>query len=61
MRYRDVARALEAEGWTVIRQTGSHVIFEREGRICPVPNHGSKDLKIGTVASIERITGVKLR
>jgi|GEM_PF-1983624 len=40
MRYREVARALEAEGWTAMRQTGSHVIFERDGRICPVPNHG---------------------
>ena len=61
MRYREVARALEAEGWSVIRQTGSHVIFERDGRICPVPNHSGKDLKFCTVVSIERITGVKLR
>lgn len=57
---REVLKLLKLEGWEVLRQKGSHVIMVKDGRICPVPNHGKKDLAIGTVKSIERITGVKL-
>ncbi|MFH5927184.1 type II toxin-antitoxin system HicA family toxin [Roseomonas xinghualingensis] len=54
--------AIEADGWFEVAQEGSHKQFKhpaKRGR-ATVP-HPSKELPIGTVKSIERQTGVKLR
>jgi predicted RNA binding protein YcfA (HicA-like mRNA interferase family) len=58
---RDVIKALEAEGWLVVAQKGSHVQFKhtmKPGRVT-VP-HPKKDLPIGTLRSIEKQAGLKL-
>jgi predicted RNA binding protein YcfA (HicA-like mRNA interferase family) len=56
---KEVIRALEADGWYRVGQTGSHVHFKhdtKKGKVpCPV-----KDLPIGTLKSIEKASGVKL-
>lgn len=55
-------RALERDGWYRVGQTGSHVHFMHEtkpGKVT-VP-HPVKDLPIGTLKSIEKASGVKLR
>jgi predicted RNA binding protein YcfA (HicA-like mRNA interferase family) len=57
-----IVRALEAAGWTRVAQRGSHLQFkhpERHGRVT-VP-HPSKDVPIGTLRSIEKQSGIKLR
>jgi predicted RNA binding protein YcfA (HicA-like mRNA interferase family) len=57
-----VIRTLEADGWYQVGQTGSHVHFKHDtkrGKIT-VP-HPVKDLPIGTLKSIEKASGVKLR
>jgi predicted RNA binding protein YcfA (HicA-like mRNA interferase family) len=62
MNSRDVIRAIEADGWRLKRVTGDHHHFshpERPGLVT-VP-HPIKDIKIGTLKSIERQSGVKLR
>jgi predicted RNA binding protein YcfA (HicA-like mRNA interferase family) len=62
MNSRDVIAALEAEGWTLKRVTGSHHHYmhaQRSG-IVTVP-HPKRDLPIGTLRSIEKQSGVKLR
>ncbi|MEM7399085.1 MAG: type II toxin-antitoxin system HicA family toxin [Pseudomonadota bacterium] len=59
---KNVIRALEADGWYKVGQTGSHVHFKHEtkrGKIT-VP-HPVKDLPIGTLKSIEKASGIKLR
>lgn len=59
---RDVIRASEADGWRLKRVTSDHHHFshpERPGLVT-VP-HPVKDIKIGTLKSIERQSGVKLR
>jgi predicted RNA binding protein YcfA (HicA-like mRNA interferase family) len=43
-------RALEREGWTRIRQTGSHVRLERHGFHVTVPLH--RPVKRGTLVQI---------
>ena len=53
------ARLMEA-GWILKRIHGSHHIFAKDGRRCPVPIHGNADLPLGTLASIRRITGLRL-
>jgi predicted RNA binding protein YcfA (HicA-like mRNA interferase family) len=47
-------RALEADGWKVVRQRGSHVRLKKAGRrfALVVPFH--KELKKGTLAGILR-------
>ena len=62
MNSRTIIAAIEADGWTKVGQKGSHVQFKhptKPGKVT-VP-HPEKDLPIGTVKSIERQAGVKLR
>ena len=59
---REVIRRLQADGWRLERVTGSHHHFKHHHKrgIVTVA-HPQKDVKIGTLRSIERQSGVKLR
>jgi predicted RNA binding protein YcfA (HicA-like mRNA interferase family) len=62
MRSREVIAALERAGWQQVRQKGSHVQFKhptRPGRVT-VP-HPNPNLPVGTLKSIEKQSGLKLR
>ena len=48
----DIGRELD-------RISGSHHIFIKDHRICPVPIHGKRDLAAGTLARIRKITGIR--
>ena len=61
MNAREVMERLKAEGWVLRRVAGSHHIFEKDGRKVPVPAHGARDLAAGTLAAIQRQTGVSLK
>lgn len=62
MNGREVIRRLQEAGFEVARIRGSHHIMKKEGvRPFPVPVHGNRDLPIGTLRSIERLSGVRLR
>ena len=52
----DIIKALQNLGFTVARQSGSHVVLKRNGVGCVVPNH--KEVKIGTVNGLLRQAGV---
>jgi len=56
----EVLRRLKAEGWQVLRVRGSHHRMGKGALRTTVTVHGHRDLKPGTLASIERQTGVKL-
>jgi len=48
---RQIIKILEANGFQVARQRGSHIIFRhtKTGQVVPVPLHGgNKSLPIGT-------------
>jgi predicted RNA binding protein YcfA (HicA-like mRNA interferase family) len=62
MNSRDIIRALERDGWKQVRVTGSHFHFRHPTKpgVVTVP-HPRRDVPIGTVRSIERQSGVKLR
>jgi len=57
---REVCRILERHGFIEVRQRGSHVVMQQripEGTVTvPVPDH--PELKIGTLLSIIRQSGV---
>jgi predicted RNA binding protein YcfA (HicA-like mRNA interferase family) len=62
MRSRDVIAALEGDGWYEVARKGSHVQFKhpkKPGRTT-VP-HPERDIPLGTLRSIERQSGIKLR
>ena len=62
MNSRAVIAALEAAGWYVVATVGSHFQLrhpEKPGRVT-VP-HPRRDIAIGTLRSIEKQAGLKLR
>lgn len=62
MKSRDVIKAMEADGWALKRVTGSHHHYMHPTKpgITTVP-HPQKDLPLGTLKSIEKQSGLKLR
>ncbi|PBB24619.1 addiction module toxin, HicA family [Mesorhizobium sp. WSM4312] len=62
MKSADVIKALEADGWYEVARKGSHAQFKHKkkaGRVT-VP-HPKRDIPLGTLRSIERQSGLKLR
>jgi len=59
---REIIRLLEKAGWREVRATGSHHHFRHPSRpgTVTVP-HPVKDTPPGTLKSIERQSGMKLR
>jgi predicted RNA binding protein YcfA (HicA-like mRNA interferase family) len=59
---REVIRRLEAAGWRLARVAGSHHHFKhpRKPGLVTIA-HPQRDVKIGTLRSIERQSGVRLR
>jgi predicted RNA binding protein YcfA (HicA-like mRNA interferase family) len=57
---RDVCKILEAQGFSEVRQRGSHVVMQKRSgnttTTVPVPDHS--ELKIGTLSSIIRQSGL---
>ena len=60
MNGKEIIKKLKKAGWHVIRIASSHHILSNGTKKATVPVHGKKDVKIGTVKSIEKQTGVKL-
>ena len=62
MNSRQLIKALKKDGWKEVRVTGSHHHFQhptKSGTVT-VP-HPKKDLPLGTLKSIEKQCGLKLR
>lgn len=59
---REIIKKLRADGWFEVAQAGSHKQFkhsEKAGRVTvPYPR---KEVPIGTLKSIEKQAGIKLR
>ncbi|MYC31612.1 MAG: addiction module toxin, HicA family [Chloroflexi bacterium] len=62
MHSREVIRLLEDNGWYVDRIAGSHHQMKHHTQAATVPvQHPRKDVPIGTLRNIERLSGVRLR
>jgi predicted RNA binding protein YcfA (HicA-like mRNA interferase family) len=58
LKVRELVRALERAGFRLVRQSGSHAIYERDnGRFANVPTH-SGDVPPGTLRNILKTTGI---
>jgi predicted RNA binding protein YcfA (HicA-like mRNA interferase family) len=60
-KFREVRRALRAEGWGKVRQAGSHETWESPdgSRAVTVAGKNSDTVPAGTLAAIRRATGLK--
>jgi mRNA interferase HicA len=59
MKFNELHRMVQRNGWMVIRQSGSHVIYEKNGKRYPVPDHGSKELSKPLELRIKKEMGLK--
>jgi len=62
MHSRDVIRLLETDGWKEVARKGSHAPFKhpvKKGRVT-VPDP-KRDLPVGTLRSIEKQSGIRIR
>jgi predicted RNA binding protein YcfA (HicA-like mRNA interferase family) len=55
-----LCKILEQHGWRLQRISGSHYIYEKDGveAIAVVPVHANRDMRIGTLKTILRATGL---
>jgi predicted RNA binding protein YcfA (HicA-like mRNA interferase family) len=63
MTAREVKKILAQAGWTFV-SGGEHQTkaVSPDGKVkVPIPEHGGKDITIGTLKAIEKLTGVALR
>ena len=59
MKYSEFHRLILRNGWVKIRQSGSHVLYEKDGTSKSVPNHGSKEIAEGLRLRLQKDMGLK--
>jgi Predicted periplasmic or secreted lipoprotein len=59
MKSSEFHRKVRRNGWRHIRTEGSHYIYEKDGRIYPVPYHGAKEIGKGLEKKMTREMGLK--
>ena len=58
---RELEKIIQADGWTAVKQSGSHKHYKhpsKSGKVT-LPFHGHKDLNIKTVNTILKQAGLK--
>lgn len=58
---KELLRVLKKNGFTLKSQKGSHKKLIKDEKTVIVPDHGKDEIPIGTLKSIERQSGLKLR
>ncbi|MCR4564823.1 MAG: type II toxin-antitoxin system HicA family toxin [Bacteroidales bacterium] len=59
MKHDEFHKWIEMNGWTYLRKTGSHVIYQKGPRTYPVPYHRGKEVGTGLLRKITREMGLK--
>lgn len=61
--FRTIEKKVTADGWELARVHGSHFQFRKTGVSKPlvIPNHGGRDISVGVLKQLEKITGLSLR
>jgi predicted RNA binding protein YcfA (HicA-like mRNA interferase family) len=60
VRSNQLLKALESVGFREVNRTGSHVKLRRGSQIAIVPDHGSKDVPLGTLRSVLKQAGLSI-
>ncbi|NJD37146.1 MAG: addiction module toxin, HicA family [Geobacter sp.] len=61
MNGKEIIKKLKALGWKIKSINGSHHQMIKDGVKVTVPVHGTHDVKIKTLLTIEKQSGVKLK
>ncbi|MEI6214994.1 MAG: type II toxin-antitoxin system HicA family toxin [Desulfuromonadales bacterium] len=61
MNGKEIIKKLKALGWQMKSVNGSHHQMIKDGVKVTVPVHGTRDVKIRTLLSIEKQSGVNLK
>lgn len=59
MKSKEFHRLIRKNGWKHVRTSGSHYIYEKNGKVEPVPYHGSKEMGEGLRKSLIKRMGLK--
>lgn len=61
--FRKIEKRIVANGWVLIRINGSHYQYKHPENLntITIPNHNGKDLSIGVIKNLEKVTGLSLR
>ncbi|MCD6259243.1 MAG: type II toxin-antitoxin system HicA family toxin [Helicobacteraceae bacterium] len=57
---KEVLKILKANGFVKKSQKGSHIKLVKGDRMVIVPDHGKRDIPIGTLKNIEKSSEIKL-
>jgi predicted RNA binding protein YcfA (HicA-like mRNA interferase family) len=57
---KEVVKILQQAGFSIKRQTGTHIIMKKDEKMVVVPIH-HETMPIGTLKSIEKQSGIKFR
>ena len=61
MKTTEFHKLVRANGWKVLRQTGSHIIYQKGSMSYPVPYHGAKELGKGLENKIRKDMDLKIK
>ncbi len=58
---KELARAVESNGWRLLRVHGSHHIYGKPGSVTrlSIPIHGNRPLKVGLLKHLLKIGGLE--
>lgn len=62
MRFSELIKVLNANGWIIVRPGSNHDLYghpDRPGVLIPVSRHKTEDVKSGTLNSILKKAGLK--
>lgn len=59
---KELAKLVEAKGWTLLRVSGSHHIYSKAGTSVrlSIPVHGSMKLKLGLQRHLMKLAGLPI-
>lgn len=61
--FKSIEKKVTAAGWVLVRVSGSHFQFKKEGvpKLLVIPNHNGHDISLGVLKNLEKISGLSLR
>ncbi len=59
MKSSEFHKLVKRNGWKLLRVSGSHYIYEKDGKTYPVPFHGAKEMGKGIENKIKKEMGLK--
>jgi predicted RNA binding protein YcfA (HicA-like mRNA interferase family) len=59
MKSKEFHLIIQSQGWLLIRISGSHYIYSKNGLSVPVPFHGSKEISKGLEMKLRKLMKIK--